>query len=121
MRTLGLMLGTMAVFLGGTQYASAGFINTVPSWNGSSSIAPFGEPQTSTYGQTFTATNALGTQLDSFSFFLKNVASSNTTFTAHVAAWDGLKATGPILYSSAANLIPVGPVSASGFTQFTFN
>jgi hypothetical protein len=112
--------GLLALFLATTSNVSAGTINTVPAWNsaGQPTIAPFGEGQTSTYGQTFTATSGLGLQLDSFSFYLSNVASSNTLFSAHVAAWDGLKATGPILYSSGNSNIPVG---RTGFTPFTFN
>lgn len=100
--------------------ANAGTIDTTPSWNsaGQPVIAPFGQPQTATYGQTFTATNELGTIIDSFSFFLSNVASSNTVFAAYIAQWDGLKATGPMLYTSASSSLPVGQ---GGFSQVSFN
>ncbi len=100
--------------------ANAGVIDTTAAWNsaGQPNISPFGQPETATYGQTFTATAALGSKIDSFSFYLSNVASSNTAFAAYIARWDGLKATGPILYSSASNWIPTGQ---AGFTKFSFN
>lgn len=100
--------------------ANAGVIDTTAAWNsaGQPAIAPFGQAGTATYGQTFTATAALGSKIDSFSFYLQNVASSNSAFVAYIAQWDGLKATGPMLYSSASNWIPTGQ---SGFTKFSFN
>ncbi len=103
-----------------TGAANAGIIDNTAAWykDGQPTIGPFGQPETATYGQTFTATAALGSKIDSFSFYLQNVASSNSAFAAYIAQWDGLKATGPMLYSSASNWIPTGE---SGFTKFSFN
>lgn len=100
--------------------ANAGIIDTTTAWNsaGQTVIGAFGQGATATYGQTFTATAELGSKIDSFSFFLSNVASSNTAFAAYIAQWDGLKATGPMLYSSASNWLPTGQ---SQFTQVSFN
>ncbi|MDB6173078.1 MAG: repeat-containing protein [Chthoniobacteraceae bacterium] len=63
-------------------------------------ISPFGEFGVSTYGQTVTVP-LNETVLESFSFKLDRCFNL-VTFAAYVAAWDGAKATGPILYSSEA-------------------
>lgn len=57
---------------------------------------PFGRPDTSTYGQTFTAPT--DNVLDSFSLFLTPAGSVN--FQAYLYLWDGAKATGTSLFSS---------------------
>ncbi|NJL21994.1 MAG: hypothetical protein HC895_16165 [Leptolyngbyaceae cyanobacterium SM1_3_5] len=47
-------IGAACLSMGAGEAAQALTINTTPSWNGSSSITAFGEPNTATYGQTFT-------------------------------------------------------------------
>ncbi len=90
-------------------------ISTLPL---SSSIQPFGESNTATYGQTITAP---GSSLGSFSFWLDDYVNPDyVDFAGYVMAWDGSKATGPVLWSS-------NPVSTTnnggqgGWEKFTFN
>ncbi|MGH9046343.1 MAG: IPT/TIG domain-containing protein [Acidimicrobiales bacterium] len=68
-------------------------IGTLGSWGGVEAIAPFGDPDTATYGQVVTAPS--GT-LDSFTFEL-NVPTA-LVFRAYVYAWNGTEATGSALY-----------------------
>ena len=89
-------------------------IDTTPSWNGSSNVSYFGEPDTATYGQTIT-TDAAGGVLQSFTFYLSPL---NLDFRAFVYEWDGIKAVGPALYGSAATNIGDG---FAGFQAVTFN
>lgn len=63
---------------------------------GYSSVAPFGEPTTATYGQTIT-TNSIGGYLNSFSFYMTGL---NENFKAYIYQWDGFKAVGNALYES---------------------
>ena len=102
-----------AVFLGSAAGATTS-IDTATSWNGASSASYFGEPDTSTYGQTITA-DAAGGVLQSFTFYLSPL---NLDFRAFVYEWDGAKATGPALYGSAVTNIGDG---FTGFQAVTFN
>ena len=77
-------------------------VDTTPAWNGSSSVSAFGQPNTTTYGQTFTVPVNGDNALNSFSFFLQQASSSAIKFAGFVTAWDGNKATGPILYQSGS-------------------
>lgn len=77
-------------------------VDTTPAWDGSSYVHPFGQPDTATYGQTFTVPVNGDNALNSFSFFLKQTSSSAIKFAGYVTAWDGNKATGPILYQSGS-------------------
>lgn len=87
--------------------------NTVPAWNGSSSIEPFGSPNTASYGQTFIA--PADNVLQSFTFYLEGTA--YLQLQAEVYAWTGnllggnspQQATGPALFTSAP--ITVAPTS----------
>jgi PEP-CTERM motif len=80
--------------------------DTTPSWNGTSSIQPFGSPNTATYGQTFVAPTT-NNVLQSFTFYLEGTATLQ--FQAEVYAWSGnlvggngpQGATGPALFTSA--------------------
>ncbi len=83
-------------------FAISGFANTTynnyhgfdPYWN------PFGNPDTATYGETFTAPNSADTNLASFSFwFAGAVNPGNIILGGYIATWDGTKA-GTLLYSS---------------------
>ena len=86
--------------------ATAQDVNTAASWNGADYARSWGRPNSSAYGQTFTApTTEL---LTSFSFWLSNGPSNypianpgDLTFKTYVMAWDGTKATGPALYTSS--------------------
>lgn len=71
-------------------------INTFPSWNGTSNAGPFGEADTSTFGQSIT-TDGLGGLLQSFTFYLSPL---DLNFRAYVVEWDGIKAVGPALFTS---------------------
>jgi hypothetical protein len=90
-------------------------IDTTGAWNGSSNISSFGYPDTATYGQTVTASNALGTQLNSFSFEIR--LPTAVLFRGEVYAWSGTQATGPALFESAAT----HTTSATSFQEITFN
>ncbi|HNC53518.1 MAG TPA: PEP-CTERM sorting domain-containing protein [Accumulibacter sp.] len=94
--------------------------DTTPSWNGSSSIQPFGKSDTATYGQTFVAPS--DSILDDFTFYLSGRATLQ--FQAEVYAWSGSLlggggggATGPALFTSAP--ITLGPTV--GFQAVTVN
>lgn len=89
-------------------------IDTTPSWNGTNSASYFGEPDSATYGQTI-STDATGGVLTSFTFYLSPL---NLDFKAFVYQWDGAKAVGPALYSSAVTNIGD---SFTGFRATSFN
>lgn len=98
---------------------NAGVIDTTPNWDGNSSISSFGEPNTATYGQTFTAGSE--TSLDSFTFYLNDRENPDfTDFEAFVMGWDGEKATGSILYQSEP-LSTTNNNGSDGFEEFTIN
>lgn len=101
---------------------AATLIDTTTAWNGASSIQSFGESNTATYGQTFT-TPTTDNFLDSFTFFLNDDLNPDVVdFAGYVMAWDGAKATGPILYNSFVSEGSArSTTGASGFEQFTFN
>jgi hypothetical protein len=94
----------LASSIGGN--ANASIIDTTPFAN--SFILYFGEPDTTTYGQTFQTPNASETTLDSFAFFLDNQSGATQEFRAYVMAWDeGLGQTsGPVLFASAVCSLP---------------
>jgi hypothetical protein len=93
--------------------APATVIDTISTWNGTSSVFSFGYPDTATYGQTITAPAA--NVLNSFTFMMDVPAA--TTFAAYVYAWDGSKATGSQLFGSG----PLNTTGAAGFETMTFN
>ncbi|WP_017653569.1 PEP-CTERM sorting domain-containing protein [Fortiea contorta] len=105
--------GAALMTLGTVSTVQAATIDTTPSWNGSTEISSFGEPDTATYGQTFT----VGTDniINSFTFYLKN--NPGVDFAGYIAAWDGTKAQGPILYNSGVRSTGAG----GGFQEFAFN
>jgi hypothetical protein len=100
---------TYALFLGiallGIPFAHADTtLSTVGSWNGTSGIAPFGAPNTSTYGETFIAPT--DSVLQNFTFYLDGASGAQVTFNPAVYAWSGSLqasnppqgATGPAVY-----------------------
>lgn len=83
-------------------------------------VSPFGEFDTSTYGQTFTVTGP-ETRLNSFSFRFNDALNRDfVDFAAYVYAWDGSKATGPQLYASAG-ASSTNNGGADGMETFVFN
>ena len=90
-------------------------INTIPFWDGSTFISPFGVTDTATYGQTITVP-AGGTVLNSFAFEVGN-CSANVNFRGEVYAWNGTLATGSSLYESS----PVTVNASSSYQVITFN
>lgn len=83
-----------ALFAAGS--AAASTIDTTPGIDPNYAVAPFGVPDTATYGQTFTV--GADNFLNAFSMYL-NSAGAGTKFKAYIAGWDGEKAS-TILYSS---------------------
>jgi hypothetical protein len=82
---------------------------------GVTSISQFGASNTATYGQTFVAPTGVSL-LDQFTFTLNNDSNGAALrFRGYVAAWDGSKATGPILFRSE---VREGP---AGTTTYAFN
>jgi len=73
-----------------------------------SSVYPFGQDGTNSYGQTFTVPT-MDARLDSFSFWMGG--SSTVSFRAYVYAWDAtaMHATGEALFTSAVMGAPTGP------------
>ena len=94
-------------------------IATTGTWNGSASVAGFGEFNSATYGQTFLVGS--DNSLDSFSFFVNDfVNPDHVDFAAYVMEWDGAKASGPILYTSSMTTT-TNNGGSDGFEQFTFS
>ena len=102
-----------AALLGAASVAGAQTTIGAP---GGASIAPFGEPNTQTYGQTFTVPTNGDDALNAFSFWMNPTTGLN--FRGYVFAWDGTtsRATGSALFTSA---IMSAPASGSGFQQVT--
>ena len=100
----------LLILLGSTFVTS-----TTPEWNGLNYVYSFGYPITGTYGQTFTAPSQAAA-LTSFTVYLKNL-SAYVNFKFYVMAWNGTKATGPILYQSQE----MTTAGTSGFQGFTFD
>jgi hypothetical protein len=103
-----------------TNAGAALTIDTFPLWNGANAIDAMGETNTAVYGQTFVAP-ASDPILTSMTFRLNDQLNPDfVDFDAVVMAWDGTKATGPVLFTA-------GPFSttdnggAGGFENFTIN
>lgn len=104
-----------ACALAGTARAGTITIDTTPSWDGSSTVWPWGHNgATQTYGQTVTAP-AFATSLENFSFivqdvndYLNGVLPGPIKYQAYVYAWDSVNVqpTGPALYQSAVQQTP---------------
>jgi len=119
-RLLVVVLVAISCAFGAHAARAAVMINTFPMWNGSNRIDSFGESNTAVYGQTFKAP-AVDNRLSNFTFRLDDLNNPDVvTFDAYVYAWDGLKATGPALFTA-------GPFStnnnggAGGFQTFSIN
>jgi hypothetical protein len=81
--------------------ATTASIDTTSSWNGFSTVSPFGYANTATYGQTVTVP-ADDPQLDSFTFYMS--LPTNVLFRGEVYAWDDVsyEAVGGALYESGS-------------------
>ena len=95
-----------ATFGGGGHFTNSG------SWDNSTYIWSFGAPDTTSYGEFFTAPS---TALNSFNFLIKN-DSPGTDATFVLAAWDGSRAVGPAIYKQAVTL-----PSGVGYTWTSVN
>ena len=90
--------------------------------------AIFGEPETATFGQTFTAPSV--SRLASFTFWLNDIPGDDpgypgfVDFGAYVMSWDGVRANGPVLYSSGmrttTNNHGLGPIPSTGESPLGF-
>ena len=107
-----LAVSALGAALLGSGTAFAQSIDTTGG-TGKLEVAPFGVTNTSTYGETFTAT--ANNVLTSYSLYLNGNA-SNLQFASYIYAWDGNKATGPALFSSA-----VQSYNGGSDVAFTFN
>lgn len=109
----GLLLVALLMVCLGTGFADTTYNNYHgfdPFWH------PLGFPDTSTYGETFTAPNNGDTNLSSFSFWMGGpAADGNIILSAYIATWTGTNA-GTLLYSSS-------PISYdnTGEAKLTFN
>lgn len=61
---------------------------------------PLGEPDTTTYGQTFVTADAVNTRLDSFSFWVQSMDAATSNLKAYVAEWSGTGIVGGPLFTS---------------------
>lgn len=74
-------------------------IDTYTAWDGVSYLQPFGNPQTSNYGEVITIP-AGKTTLKSFTYYMAALGVSGTmTYRAEVYGWDGAKATSKVYQS----------------------
>lgn len=111
-----ILLAAVPLLISSTAQAVT-VIDTASSWNGVGSVMSFGEPNTATYGQTFTVTGT-DTKLDSFSFYLNDFSDpGDIDFRAYVFGWDGNKAAGPQLFESG----DLHTTGQSGFELFNIN
>src|ERR1700754_3640627 len=108
---LDLFIGAAALALGlASAPAMAQDIDTTAAYG--ADMDSFGTPNTATYGQTFTvgADNAL----NSFTMYLSGGSGSALNFQAYVYAWNGSRAVGNALFSSATQQFN-GAASQSAF------
>jgi hypothetical protein len=107
-----LLVALLLVFavsgFAGTTYNN--FTGYSPYWN------PFGNPNTATYGETFTAPSSPNTNLADFGFYMAGpVSPGDIILGAYIATWTGTQA-GTLLYSST--LVDY-PNTGNDFLSFT--
>jgi hypothetical protein len=103
----GLAITVSAAALAFPALADTPTIDTYTGWNKSDSIAAFGCPDTSTYGQIITVPTGLH-HLSQFTFWMKNFNGTNSMVVrAHVYRWDAVnsKVQGASLYESLPRTI----------------
>lgn len=91
----GMIAGALALATAAPAYAAT-TIDTTGSFTGD--WTSIGNPNTATYGQTFTV--GADNTLNSFSMYLDQTPQNPYDFKAYIYAWDGSKATGSALYTS---------------------
>jgi len=114
LRALGAACAILAA-TAATPATAATSIDTTGSFT--SNWHPFGQPDTSAYGQTFTVGS--DNVLNSFSLYLDGQVATPVNFTAYVYAWNGSEITGSALYTSANQLFS-GSADNSPM-EFAFN
>ncbi len=96
-------------------------IDTSPSWNQTHQLGNIGESgqNIATVGQTFLVGS--DTVLNSFSFWVDdNMNSDALDYAAYVMEWTGTKATGSVLYQSAASTT-TNNGGSGGWEKITFS
>jgi hypothetical protein len=106
---------TFAVLAAGAALAVAGSAAQAATYaNGANgSVYSFGAPDTTSYGQVFTAP---GGSLQSWSFYTSDSNTSNAKLV--IANWDGGKAVGPALYEGLLNSASLAP---SGYYEHLYS
>jgi len=92
-------------------------IDTYSSWNGGSSVSPFGCPDSSTYGQVITIP-AKTKKLTKFSFYMAGQAGAGQSMVVRgeVYNWSGSGATGSAVAESKPQTIAFGDASIHAVT-----
>lgn len=88
-----LLVGTAAPSFAATDTTTAVKWNTYPDWDGTTYLWGFGNPDTATYGQSFTAPEGVK-KLKKFQFAVgANTGTGTMTVRGELYGWDGSKAT----------------------------
>lgn len=117
-RILPAVISALAMLATGvlTCTAQTTTVSNTSQWNGIDGIGTFGEPSDASYGQTFTVPAGVR-RLSSFAFFVDdNLNPGPVNFQGFVMAWDGLKASGSVLFQSGA-LTTTNNHGAGGFER----
>jgi hypothetical protein len=109
-----LILNLSVGLIAGSFFVTAARAVSYNNSTSSEDIIYFGNPNTATYGQTFTAPSA--NVLNDWTFYLKNDGSTAQNFEFFLMAWDGSKATGSILYQSGLKTVAT---SQNTYTPFS--
>jgi len=96
--------------------AAPAMAQTYANANDADAIFDFGYPDTTSYGQVFTAP---GGTLSSWTFY--DTDSSDNGARLVVAAWDGSKAVGPELYSSLSQNVTAGSFFAHTYSNINLS
>jgi hypothetical protein len=99
----------------------AGVISTIPDWDGSAFVGDFGEPETATYGQTFSLSTE--SSMNSFTFYVDDFLDPGVIdFQAYVYSWDDSsnRITGSSLFAGNA-MSTTNNSGAGGFEEFSID
>jgi len=113
------VIGIVLLFLVGSVQADV--ISTISDWDGSGFVAPFGEAETATYGQTFSLSTT--SSMNGFTFYLDDAVNPGVVdFQAYVFSWDDSlnKIAGSSLFASSA-MSTTNNGGADGFEKFEIN
>ena len=113
------VIGIILLFL--VSSVQADVISTIPDWDGNSFVAPFGEAETATYGQTFSLSTAAS--MDSFTFYLNDALDPGVIdFHAYVYSWDDSlnQIAGSSLFASNA-MSTTNNGGTDGFEEFSID